>query len=771
MQPNTFTLFKDLNKFIRDLTVQRYFSIQSSKQVSDNTYQTPHPTDHDILDETDQPALAQLEELYAENFNADLEWLTQHCPTSPPVRHTTLRPKSIFNPTNNKGPYLQTFYQVVYSDFIKMCNTNREHIYIKSNLSPLERQALEQLTLNQSIVIKPADKGGSIVIQEKDDYVRESRRLLSDTNTYSILSSDPTSQFALEVATLVNRALTEKIISKSEASFITKNFYKVPYFYHLPKIHKDLTNPPGRPIVAAMDSVTSGFSIYIDQFLQPLAQNLPSYIRDGPHLLDMLKPYTWEQNYWWLSLDVSSLYTSIPHDVGVRAVEHFLANDPLTNPRQANFILEALTFCLKHNYFESEGTHYLQINGTAMGANFAPSYANLTMGYWEHMYLAADHPHAAHVIYYGRYIDDIVIIWDGTFDDIMTFVQYCNHNSLGLSFTHVADPDTLAFLDLELCHDNKTIYARNFTKPTAGNSFIHYDSCHHPRWVNNIPRSQFCRLRRNCTRDSDYDTHGQLLSKKFLDKGYPTPLIDAAFHHYRSLSPGPNRPPTTGKQPTRFITQFHDKYKKMEKILASHWPILLEDPHLRTTVDTKPKVAYRKSRNIKSKIAPSRIKPTQPTSSPLTLIPLRGMYQCKKPLCLTCQFIQHGQKTFTVKGKNYTLKEFYNCSTDFVIYCLTCPCGLIYVGRTIRALRARFGEHRRFIEKGRDHHSVPKHFLTHHGRSTAGLSVWVIESIPAKYPAAERYKRLCQQETYWIYSLGTLAPGGLNEDIEVHTLL
>lgn len=157
----------------------------------------------------------------------------------------------------------------------------------------------------------------------------------------------------------------------------------------------------------------------------------------------MHKPYIWAQTYWCLSLDVSSLYTSIPHDVGIQAVEHFLANDPYTNSRQAHIILEALQFCLKHNYFESDGTHFLQINGTA----FAPSYANLTIGFWEHMYLTTNHLFAAPVIYYGHYIDDIVIIWDA-------FVQYWDHNSLGLPFTHVADPNTLAILDLELCHDN-----------------------------------------------------------------------------------------------------------------------------------------------------------------------------------------------------------------------------------------------------------------------------------------------------------------------------
>lgn len=56
---------------------------------------------------------------------------------------------------------------------------------------------------------------------------------------------------------------------------------------------------------------------------------------------------------------------------------------------------------------------YLQMNGTAMGANYAPSYANLTMGYWEQLYITWNNPFAAHVVYYGRYVDNIVIIWDG----------------------------------------------------------------------------------------------------------------------------------------------------------------------------------------------------------------------------------------------------------------------------------------------------------------------------------------------------------------------
>lgn len=153
------------------------------------------------------------------------------------------------------------------------------------------------------------------------------------------------------------------------------------------------------------------------------------------------------------------------------------------------------------------------------------------------------------------------------------------------------------------------------------------------------------------------------------------------------------------------------------------------------------------------------------------LIPLVGKYQCHKALCKTCKFVQHGKKSFSTKGKTYQLKDFFNSSSDFVIYGLTCPCGLIYVGSTIRALRTRFGDHRRLIEGGTDPHTVPRHFPEVHQKSTNGLQVWVIEQIPSSLSAAERFKKLCARETFWIYNLDVLSPGGINEGIEIATIL
>lgn len=109
---------------------------------------------------------------------------------------------------------------------------------------------------------------------------------MSNKKTYKNLAKDPLETFKSELKTLLGKANRDKVINLRGYQFLYKELYKHPYFYHLPKVHKDPICPPGRPIIVAMASFTSGLSQYVDYFLQPIVQSLPSYIRDPSHLLD-----------------------------------------------------------------------------------------------------------------------------------------------------------------------------------------------------------------------------------------------------------------------------------------------------------------------------------------------------------------------------------------------------------------------------------------------------------------------------------------------------
>ena len=76
----------------------------------------------------------------------------------------------------------QKFLNVVNKSFPS--DTGSPKFSSKDNLSHGERQTLLDLRNNKSIVIKPADKGGAIVILNRTDYITKDESHLSDTITY-----------------------------------------------------------------------------------------------------------------------------------------------------------------------------------------------------------------------------------------------------------------------------------------------------------------------------------------------------------------------------------------------------------------------------------------------------------------------------------------------------------------------------------------------------------------------------------------------------------
>ena len=82
---------------------------------------------------------------------------------------------------------------------------------------------------------------------------------------------------------------------------------------------------------------------------------------------------------------MTSLYTSIPTQLGMEALEYWLDRlSFLVETRfTKSFILESVQFILENNFFQFNSSMWHQLCGTAMGKSFAPHYACLTMGYLE----------------------------------------------------------------------------------------------------------------------------------------------------------------------------------------------------------------------------------------------------------------------------------------------------------------------------------------------------------------------------------------------------
>ena len=82
-------------------------------------------------------------------------------------------------------------------------------------------------------------------------------------------------------------------------------------------------------------------------------------------------------------MDVTSLYTNIPHDEGIKCIKD-LINSKRQNSLSSNGnVVRMLELVLKCNNFMFNNDHSLQINGSAMGTQVAPKYANLFMDFLE----------------------------------------------------------------------------------------------------------------------------------------------------------------------------------------------------------------------------------------------------------------------------------------------------------------------------------------------------------------------------------------------------
>ncbi|XP_078521656.1 uncharacterized protein LOC144790876 [Lissotriton helveticus] len=143
----------------------------------------------------------------------------------------------------------------------------------------------------------------------------------------------------------------------------------MPYFYTLPKVHKAQRPPPWRPIISGQGSLMEPLSAFVDHFLRPIVQTMPTYLKDTTDVLRAIPEieYNAETDYL-VSFDVESLYTSIPQDETLDTIRTILSETVLDSITPVPFIMALAKLAMKENFFRYEDTIYLQTSGTTDGA-------------------------------------------------------------------------------------------------------------------------------------------------------------------------------------------------------------------------------------------------------------------------------------------------------------------------------------------------------------------------------------------------------------------
>ena len=647
------------------------------------------------------------------------------------------------------------------------------------NLTHGERQALIRLKEDNSLVINKADKGSTIVVQNHKDYALAGFKHLSDAKVYKPLNVDITPEVCMKLNAFLKRLYDEGLINKDMMDFCTPpNGVRTSRIYFLLKVHK---NPMGiRPIVSGIKYATEFLSQFVDIWLQPLMQSLPSYIRDTTHFIKMIEETPFPKDCLMASIDVSSLYTNIIHEDGIESAINALHSTYATNEDQPppEVIGEMLRFILTHNVIEFEGKYFLQLQGCTMGSKCSPSYACIYMGDVEkHLLFLADNK----ILFWKRYIDDIFLIYSGSTGDFQNYMKVINEVYETIKFTCEISTQQIDFLDTTVFKGprfEKTgiLDIKTHVKPTNKQLYVHAKSYHPKGCKKGIITGEALRYLRT---NSNEDTFKQWMSKhksNLKGRGYNpsliNPLLESITFNERAKALNPK--PLEQSADLTFVNTYNDQTPEIRRIIYDNWERLHSDPTLKKLFPKPPILALMKNRTISNFLVKSKPDPWEPVSLMIQgprdgVEPIRindepqcKITKCGNRRCGLCPILSTDTSiTSKVCKRKHRIYGDFTCMTPRIVYLLECTrCGKQYVGQTVKTFKHRVAQHLLHIRKGGSD-KLPLHFNAD-AHTVDDIIFHPIAAINVRIPIKDAESILKSLETVWIKRLATLQPLGLN---------
>ena len=649
----------------------------------------------------------------------------------------------------------------------------------KSNLTAAQKTAMQQLKkVRHAVIIKLADKNLGVVLMDTDDYVTQCLVHLTDNKTYRLIAKYPAQDIRRQLLdTLVNHKQVLSSHDKRLYKYLCEptNNTRVPRFYGIPKIHKEFTkSPPLRPIVSQTLSLLFPSAKFIDHVLQPMARSYPDYLHDSSTLSVTLQDLTVPDNAILVTMDVTSLYPSIPQEECLQVIynelhtnRHLLAFDP-------NLVIKLLHVNMNNTYFTFGGLTYQQISGTAMGAPFSPTIANIYMSVTLSRFLNLK---CVKPLLFKRYIDDIFLIWTESIDNLHTFLKELNSFHSSLRFTHQLSSDSIDFLDLtiykgNMFHLTNNLDTKTFHKRLNLYQYLHYTSSHPEKTFRAVIKGECIRyVRTNTT----YETYAATLvnfQKRLLKRNYPKNLVDKTFASVqfsnrsryltrRQLKPCSHPPPLYKLLPPpqfealkEIVLQDYTGLKfQPPRFVALRHPTLYNQL-VRSAIELTDNQLIEAALSLDD--APKQ--PVQPAALPRLRRSKMGITNCRQPRCVTCKVHLDTSTSFKsaypANKTVYYIRHSFTCESTNIVYLITCTkCKKQYVGCTTQSLRYRINHHRSSIIR-----KMPSYIYKHFNLQDHDITNLKVKPIDT----TEDVNDLHNLEKYWIASLSTLVPFGLN---------
>ena len=407
----------------------------------------------------------------------------------------------------------------------------------EQNLPPNEVEALKSLMKDESIVIHKSDKGNSVVLLNKDDYVTRMKELLNDVTKFRKLNIKPDKEFnyvhnqELRITNILNALHKKGALSDSDMKGINPKGSRPGILYGLSKIHKATIAgiPKLRPILSAIKTPTYNLSKFLVDILEPYTTNQFT-AKDSFSFANDVRSQ--DPNLFMSSLDVDALFTNIPLDETINICVNLVFKDQdIAHNLNKEEFRSLLKLATRESFILFNGNYYQQIDGVAMGSPLGPSLANIFLCYHEQNWLA-DCPTSFKPIYYQRYVDDIFILFRDPLQ-VEQFKTYMNSQHQNMSFTSETEINNmLPFLDVKVIRDNKSFITSVYRKPTFSGVYTNYDSFIPEIYKSSLIYTLLFRSYTLCSSWSLIDVEIKKLKGIMEKNSYPSHFIDRIIKRF-----------------------------------------------------------------------------------------------------------------------------------------------------------------------------------------------------------------------------------------------
>ena len=407
----------------------------------------------------------------------------------------------------------------------------------QQNLPCDEAEALKSLLKDDNIVIQKSDKGNSVVILNKVDYVDRMKELLAETSKFRKLNIDSDKDYnfihnqELRITRELRNLRDKGVLNDTDYANLTPTGSRPSILYGLSKVHKPLVDgmPKLRPILSAINTPTYKLSQFLVKVLKPFTTNQYTTKDSFSFAEDIRKQ---SSTAYMSSLDVDSLFTNIPLDETIDiCVELLFKDNDIAHGLNKSEFRTLLSLATKESFILFDGNYYQQIDGVAMGSPLGPTLANIFLCKHEQNWLS-DCPIEFKPIYYKRYVDDIFLLFNSP-DHLVMFKSYMNSQHRCMNFTSEMEyNNSLPFLDVNVMRDKHTFITSIYRKPTFSGVYTNYDSFLPSMYKLNLISTLMFRAYTICSSWTLIHVEIQQLKSIMLRNAYPVDKIDKVIKYF-----------------------------------------------------------------------------------------------------------------------------------------------------------------------------------------------------------------------------------------------